>query len=216
MLAPVNQNQQLSASCNSTTQTKEQAQKMITDLWGAMMALFGDKWTRSYGEQVDKTGQWLLTLNGVSRQQIAAALNEIRSSGRTWPPVAPEFRAMCLAVGKEKLPPMEACFAELTKFITDNRKDKHNLSRILYHTITRNMDFYTYKKIEKDWERVKSFEIAYKATLFQLECGEELMEIPKPETLIEQNLTPVKNDTPQAVKAANETLSNLMSMFDEE
>lgn len=122
---------------------------------------------------------------------------------------------MCLDSGKEKHPPLEACMAELTKFIADNRKDKHNLSHILYHTIIKNMDFYTYKKIEKDWDRIKSFEIAYKATLFQLESGENLIEIPKPETLIE-SATVKKSDSPESEKAANETLSSILSMFNEE
>jgi len=154
------------------------------------------------------------TLSGITRAQIAEAMDIVRTSGRKWPPAAPEFRAMCLESSKHKHPPMEACMAELTKFIADNRKDKHNLSHILYHTIVKNMDFYTYKKIEKDWDRIKCFEIAYKATLLQLESGEKLIEIPNPETLIEENKTAIKTDSPQAVKAANETLNNLMSMLE--
>lgn len=210
-----NQSRQLSASCGSTTRTQQQDLRMIEDLWGAMMALFGESWTRSFGEMPDESGQWSKTLSGVSRAQIADGLDIVRNSGRKWPPAAPEFRAMCIGAGKEKHPPLEACFAELTKYITDNRKDSHNLSHILYHTIRRNMDFYAYKKIEKDWERIKCFEIAYKATLFQLESGESLIEIPNPETLIEENKNYIKSDSPQAEKAAKETLDNLMSMFEE-
>lgn len=102
--------------------------------------------------------------------------------------------------------------AELNIFVRDNRKDTHRLSPILYHTIRNNMDFYNYKKLEKEYERIKAFEIAYKATLFQIECGEKLDAPPAPETLLET----VKRDshkTPESEKLANETMNTLLNMF---
>ena len=143
---------------------------------------------------------------------MAEALSDIRKSGRAWPPTAPEFRAMCVKSSADHHPPFEACMAELNIFVRDNRKDTHNLSPILYHTIRRNLDFYNYKKLEKEYERIKAFEIAFKATLFQLECGEKLEKPPAPETLLES----VRRDsykTPEAEKLATETMSTLLSMF---
>jgi len=177
------------------------------------MALFGESWTRSFGEIPDESGQWTKTLSGVSRAQIADGLDIVRNSGRKWPPAAPEFKAMCLSLGIKKHPPMEACYAELTGFISENRKDSYNLSHILYHTIRRNMDLYNYKKIEKDWDRIKSFEIAYKATLFQLECGEQLIEIPKPETLICADKTPNNTDSIESEKVAMNNIADLKNLL---
>lgn len=110
---------------------------------------------------------------------------------------------------------MEACYAELTKYIADNRKDRHNLSPILYHTVQRNMDFYRYQKIEKDYDRVREFEMAFKATLFQLECGEPLQRAPAPETLIEDQKQAKRHDAPESVKLADEVLGGLRAMFND-
>lgn len=110
---------------------------------------------------------------------------------------------------------MEACYAELTKYIADNRKDRHNLSPILYHTIQRNMDFYRYQKIEKDYDRVREFEMAFKATLFQLECGESLQRAPAPETLLESEKNVKRHDASESVKLADETIGSLLAMLDD-
>lgn len=108
---------------------------------------------------------------------------------------------------------MEACMSELTKFISSGRKDTYNLSHILHHTIVRNMDLYNYKKIEKDWDRIKSFEIAYKATLFQLENGEKLIEIPKPENLIEEKKADTKKDSKEYENIALSNIAGLKNLF---
>lgn len=214
METPPNQNHQLSVSCANTTRTPDQDLKMITDLWGAMMALFGELWTRSFGEIPDESGQWTKTLSGISRGQIADALELVRKSGRKWPPAAPEFRALCLSTNSEKHPPMEACYSELVRYIADNRKDRHNLSPILYHTVQRNMDFYRYQKIEKDYDRVREFEMAFKATLFQLECGESLLRAPAPETLIESDKHENKI-TPEVIEKTQDIRSSILAMLDD-
>jgi len=109
---------------------------------------------------------------------------------------------------------MEACYSELTKYIADNRKDRHNLSPILYHTIQRNMDFYRYQKIEKDYDRVREFEMAFKATLFQLECGESLLRAPAPETLIESDKHEHKI-TPEVIEKTQDIRSSIFAMLDD-
>lgn len=123
-----------------------------------------------------------------------------------------QFVDWCKDSSRGHYAPLEACYAELTGFVTTGRKDTQNLTDILYHTVTRNLDFYNYKKIEKEWERIKAFEIAYKATLFQIEQGEPLATPPKPETLIED-----KSQNKRAVDSsiADKTISSILSMFDE-
>lgn len=154
--------------------------------------------------------------NGISTDvEINAGLAMARRHNSPFFPSIGQFVEWCKVSTGIKHPPLEACFAELTQFMADNRKDKHNLSPILYHTITRNMDFYRFRQIEKDYDRVKAFEIAFKATLFQVECGESLMLPPDPKTLIEDNSTAARHDSPESVKAAEKTVSGIMAMFDE-
>jgi hypothetical protein len=211
MEAPSNQNHQLSVSCSSTTRTQEQDLKMISDLWGAMMALFGELWTRSFGEMPDKSGQWRQTLLGVSRAQIADAIAEIRLSGRKWPPAAPEFRAICLSTNSEKLPPFEICAVEIQNFVRSGRRDTQNMTPFVYHMVTKNLDFYNYKQFDKEYDRQKSLEIAYKATLFQLESGGKLIAPPPPETLIEQKKPePINTNSPKF----ESPISDLLKLFD--
>lgn len=147
---------------------------------------------------------------GVSRAQIADAIAEIRLSGRKWPPAAPEFREMCLSAGKEKQVPMEAAYAELTRFICSGRRDYSHVSPILYHTISRNMDLYNYRMLE-EWKSLKMFEVAYKATLFQIECGEQLRRPPLPETLLEE-----KKPEPKAPRSPDceSPIKDLLKLFD--
>lgn len=207
-----NQNQALSTDLSKTTMPPDQALKMITDLWGAMIALFGVRWSSQFGETPDATGQWRQTLSGISRQQVAEALNDIRNSGRAWPPTAPEFRAMCLSAGKEKHPPLEAAYSEINQLVKSGRKDYGHVSPILYHTINKNLDFYNFKIVE-EWKAFKMFEVAYKATLFQIESGEELKRPQAPETMIE-SATQRRPETPESVKKGEAVLNDLLSMFD--
>src|SRR5690606_29718845 len=205
-----NQRQALSTDSSRTT-TPDQALKMITDLWGVMVALFGVKWSSQFGETPDVSGQWRQTLSGITRQQIAGALSDIRNSGRVWPPTAPEFRSMCLAAGKPKIPPMEALYAEINQLNHSGRKDYSHVSPILYHTINRNLDFYNFKMVE-EWKAFKMFEVAYKATLFQIECGEELATPPEPETLLPAPKPTIATEAD--IKKTAEARAKLLAMFD--
>ena len=105
---------------------------------------------------------------------------------------------------------MEACYVEVQEFVRNGRRDTHNLNQFLYHVVVKNLDFYNFKKLEKEYERVKAFEIAYKATLYQLECGQELISPPPPETLLEQK-KPVSTEQPDP----NFKISDLLKLFDE-
>lgn len=143
---------------------------------------------------------------------MAAALSDIRMSGRGWPPTAPEFREMCVLSGKEKIPPMEVLFTELGDYLRAGKSSVSGASKYLYHLVTRNLDYYSYRHSTID-ENLKMFTVAYKAMVFQLESGEELITEPPPETLLPK---PEKREpTEEEKKKGSEVLGSLLSMFDE-
>lgn len=147
---------------------------------------------------------------------MADALNSVRTCGRAWPPTAPEFRELCVFANKAQHPPMEACYVEIQEFIRNGRRDTQNLNPFLYHVVVKNLDFYNFKKLEKEYDRVKAFEIAYKATLFQLESGQQLITPPAPETLLENKPEPKYTGDPKDVKAAEATLNDIFKMLEPE
>jgi hypothetical protein len=120
---------------------------------------------------------------------------------------------MCLNAGKEKPMPMEAAYAEMCRYIRGGQKDYSHVSPILYHTIYRNLDLYNYRSIE-EWKALKMFEIAYKATLFQIECGEELVTPPPPETLLPKPEKKEFNPSSDEVKKGEETIKSILSLWD--
>ena len=100
----------------------------------------------------------------------------------------------------------------MSRYIQSGRKDYSHLSPILYHTVARNLDLYNYKQTD-DWKALKMFEIAYKATLFQIECGEDLLLPPPSETLIESKPVVVPKTDDQIAKGS-EIIGGLLAMFD--
>ena len=68
---------------------------------------------------------------------------------------------------------------------------------------------YNYKLLE-EWKALKMFEVAYKATLFQIECGEELRRPPPPETLIEKKPEPIVARSPDF----ESPIKDLLKLFD--
>jgi hypothetical protein len=179
---------------------------MITDLWGAMIALFGVRWSSQFGETPDSSGQWRQTLSGISRQQVASALNEVRLSGRSWPPTAPEFRSMCISGGVSH-PTVEDAYSILHRYLTGQIKES-DLGTAVRHTINKNMDLYQFKRLPID-KAIEVFRFAYKATIHQIELGEELFHPRNPVALIED--VPLKVSAEEAEKAR----LNLLAMLDD-
>lgn len=126
-----------------------------------------------------------------------------------------QFIEWCKQATGVNHPPMEAVFAELQEWLKVNRKDWHNASPLLQHIIRRNLDLYNYKQVFKDYDRVKLFEIAYKAALFQFESGIEMEAYPHPKTLLENKQEVKRHDAPESVKKGSEVLGSLLSMFDD-
>lgn len=148
----------------------------MTDLWGAMIALYGGRWTSQFGEPVDISGQWRETLRGVTREQIESALEALRTSGRPWPPTAPEFRAMCVD-GTRSLSP-EVAYAQLLEY-QRGEITAQQLDRLIYHAINRNMDYYQFKLLPMD-KAMDAFKFAYRAAIEQAATGREIVTAPPP------------------------------------
>ena len=160
--------------------------------------------------------QWLIGFleNGIiSDTQIDAGMAKARVYNKPYLPSVGQFIEWCNSDGKEKYPPLEVCMTELIQFVKNGRKDTYNLSPFVYHTVTKNLDLYNYKLMEREYDRVKAFEVAYKATLFQLETGHELATPPSPETLLESK--PNNPAAPENVKKGSAVLGDILSMFNE-
>ena len=69
-----------------------------------MAAMYGSRWTSQHDgerEAVFAMGTWREALQGVTDEQVAAALEACVRQGGEWPPSLPSFRAMCVGVQGE-------------------------------------------------------------------------------------------------------------------
>jgi hypothetical protein len=62
-----------------------------------MAEMYGHRWTGSVGVSFDQQHAWATVLGGITAKQIACGLGVLALGGASWPPSAPEFRAMCLS-----------------------------------------------------------------------------------------------------------------------
>jgi hypothetical protein len=102
------------ANCSDQAPPRDAAMRRF---WARMVAIYGGKWARDYGDACENddgtltvTGDtWRRGLSGVSEQQIAAGLQACLTSADPWPPTLPAFRALCLGI-----PPLAAILREIT------------------------------------------------------------------------------------------------------
>ncbi len=71
-------------------------------LWTRMTAIYGHKWSSSFGdaaiigESLTETAKvWAMGLINVSPQELSEGLNACMRSGESWPPTLPEFIKLC-------------------------------------------------------------------------------------------------------------------------
>lgn len=157
----------------------------------------------------------LIENNITSDLQIDAGLSKARTHDSPFLPSIGQFIGWCKDSTETQWQPMEAVFAEIQSMLAQNRKDWHECTPLLQHIVGRTLDLYNYKQVFKDYDRVKLFDIAYKAALFQLESGEDLKPWPHPKTLLENNQEVKRHDAPESVKLADEVLGGLRAMFDD-
>lgn len=162
--------------------------------------------------------EWLKGLVGYDLTNSDLNINEglhfARMHNSPFFPSIGQFIEWCKKSTVVKYPPMEAVFAELQEWLKINRKDWHNASPLLQHIIRRNLDLYNYKQVFKDYDRVKLFEIAYKAALFQFESGIEMEAYPQPNTLLENKAhsAPI---TPAVIEKTQDIRSSILAMLDD-
>ena len=69
-------------------------EELAARLWRRLAAMYGHRWTSSYG--IEDSGTWSAVLAGLTPEQVGRGLRRVADSGEEWPPSAPQFRALCL------------------------------------------------------------------------------------------------------------------------
>lgn len=70
--------------------------RLVETLWHLMAAMYGHRWTSSFGDRVDPDRVWAATLAGLDEVQVRHGMRQCAELGLEWPPSAPEFRKLCL------------------------------------------------------------------------------------------------------------------------
>ena len=81
-------------------------QRAMRRLWERMAAIFGHRWTSSFGDSAEDSAgtltvageTWRRGLIGLAEVQIGVGIEACITASEPWPPTLPEFRAMCLGV----------------------------------------------------------------------------------------------------------------------
>jgi len=71
-------------------------------IWLIFARMFGNKWTITYGEDIDPDNVWANLLAGLSQEQINKGFKRVEDSGKEWPPSGPEFKKMCTELTSEE------------------------------------------------------------------------------------------------------------------
>lgn len=198
---------------------RQQAGILVNKIFNGLKAIF-PAWAAAIKDQDYQNqakAEWLKGLieNGItSDHQIEAGFVKARAHNSPFLPSIGQFIEWCKQATGVNHPPMEAVFAELQEWLKVNRKDWHNSSPLLQHIIRRNLDLYNYKQVFKDYDRVKLFEIAYKAALFQFESGIEMESYPHPKTLIEDKPYSAPA-TPAVIEKTQDVRAGIFAMLDD-
>ena len=144
-----------------------------------MAAMFGHRWTSSFGESIDPDGVWRRCLEGVDRFDLAYGLEAVAKSGAEWPPTAPQFREMCLQRNACGLPTADEAYFEALSYERQSPSDRDlaTMSDAAYHT-WRNMDLHNWRLMPMD-RHAKAFKAEYTNTLEHVRRGGVLAESPR-------------------------------------
>lgn len=178
-------------------------------LWERMGGLFGTRWTSQHALS-DTTGEWGSTLAGVRPDQIKIGLDRLRLSGAEWPPSAPEFRHLCVSEGVTYAPDFDVAYSEIVGYLqrSETRRNTGQLSDPVYHTITNNLDYFSFKQLSGK-ESMQVFRAAYNATLSQLKNGLVIQRaVPRHLRIAEESQGPIAS-----VETVEKGLANLKSLL---
>lgn len=181
-----------------------------------MVALFSYRWIDAEGEfsiDSDKVKLWAEETKHLTDDQwrngIEVVKDKVKACGAKgvdpWPPSYIEFVGMC--EGSTSLD-KDLAYTELMKYLMlpENRRKSKDLSPLVYHTYTQNIDGYAFKQMRGDEAR-RAFNVAFKATLAQIELGQTLC-VPT-----EQEALPKPVVTQKAKKIGEKTIDSLRAMF---
>lgn len=186
--------------------SKNETVTMIRDLWVAMTAMFGSRWTSQYGSQIDPAKQWSKTLDGVTYAQMMQGVDVLRVSGAGWPPTAGEFRLMCLA---PNFPTKENLVRE-TMAMLRAEIGKDDLSPEAYYLVTKHLDLWELRRLDVAKARSR-IESAYDAVRRDVATG-QYEELPRPPK-IEPPKAPSYDEVLAAGAVGEETLQSLKDLL---
>jgi hypothetical protein len=174
-----------------------------------MAAMFGHRWTASFGEQTDPGDVWARCLQGLTPQDIANGLGVVAISGAEWPPTAPQFREMCLNHSIAGLPTADDAYFEIQKFVRGGSRNFQLLSPATYWA-WRNLDLWTWRILPSE-KSEKVFRASYKQAIEHAKRGGEFPE--PPAAAIEGRPTESVARTEESLQRAKETMAEIMRMM---
>ncbi len=87
--------------------------KEVLEIWKRMGAIYGYKWTSSYGEEVDSL--WRRAMQSLPVDRLKVALGRMAKRPDAWPPSLPEFLALAKVTPEEVgAPDFDAAWKEAT------------------------------------------------------------------------------------------------------
>jgi hypothetical protein len=182
-----------------------------------MAKIYSYKWTSVNGESFDEVNEdvkkeWIretlhLDVDGWQRALSRCKSNAVRAArDRTelWPPSYIEF----VGYSEPPSPDRDLAYTELMKYMSEpeHRRKPGNLSPMVYHTYTQNLDAYTFRQMSIDEAR-RAFNVAFRATQAQIELGQPLCEH------TEQEALPKPKPTAKSRKIGEKTIETLRAMF---
>lgn len=150
--------------------------RTIEMLWDKMSAMFGHRWTSSFGEKTDPDGVWMRCLQELTPHDIGNGLNAVALSGMDWPPTAPQFREMCVNHALINLPSADEAYFELCHFMRSGSRNYQLLSPATYWA-WRTLDHWNFRHMNAD-KAEKTFRAAYKLALDHARKGGEFAPVP--------------------------------------
>lgn len=175
------QSQAASAQPRQSSEGSQPGQQKITSkaietLWDKMSAMFGHRWTASFGEKTDPDQVWFRCLQDLTGKDIANGLSAVALSGMEWPPTAPQFRDMCIHHNVSNLLDADQAYAELVRFVRGGGRSYELLSPETYFTY-RNMDVWNWRTLSAE-KAEKVFKSAFKSTIQHAKNGGEFPPVP--------------------------------------
>lgn len=179
--------------------------RVMRRFWARMAAIYGHKWTSSYGERCDDDegaltlvgDTWARGLSGISDQAIARGVNGCLMSSDPWPPSLPLFRASCLAIPS----------LAMVRLAIAGKVDQTPFSRL----VAGNLDTYRMRQVDAE-KADRMVRDAYELAREHAMCGGDLP--PEPAAFIENEKPEHKPAPPEVAKRHLEEIAKAIGIRD--